>query len=90
MNFVWRAVLERAPVKNLGTAVMLVQILDLSRGEALDAFTHSATGLKTLGEWVSEASASDEASVALAKHVLALLRKLPIDIEALRISGIAK
>ena len=69
---------------------MRLQILDLSRGEALDAFTHSTTGLKTLGGWISDAAASNEASVALAKHVLALLRKLPIDIEALRISGIAK
>ena len=67
-----------------------MQILDLSRGEALDAFTHSATGLKTLGEWVSDATASNEASMGLAKHVLGLLRKLPIDIDALRVSGIAK
>ncbi len=77
-------------MNNLAPAVVVVQILDLSRGEALDAFTHSATGLKTLGEWVSDATAADDASVALAKHVLGLLRKLPIDIEALRISGIAK
>ena len=69
---------------------MPVQILDLSRGEALDAFTHSATGLKTLGEWISDATASSDASVSLAKHAMALLRKLPIDIDALRISGIAK
>ena len=69
---------------------MRAQILDLSRGESLEAFTHSATGLKTLGEWVNDASTSEDASVALAKHVLAQLRKLPVDIEALRISGIAK
>ena len=69
---------------------MPAQILDLSRGEALDAFTHSTTGLKTLGEWISDATASSEASVALAKHAMALLRKLPIDIDALRVSGIAK
>ena len=39
------------------------QILDLSRGESLEAFTHSATGLKTLGEWVNDASTSEDASV---------------------------
>ena len=77
-------------MNNSGLVVVRLQILDLSRGEALDAFTHSATGLKTLGAWISDAAASNEPSVALARHALALLRKLPIDIEALRISGIAK
>lgn len=78
------------PLTKSELVVMRPQILDLSRGEALEAFTHSATGLKTLGEWISNAASSSEASVALAKHVLALLRKLPIDINALRVSGIAK
>ncbi len=67
-----------------------MQILEKSGGDSLDAFTHSNAGLKNLGEWVSDAKASDEASMSLAKKVLGLLRKLPIDIEALRISGIAR
>lgn len=70
--------------------VVPVQILDLSRGEPVAAFVHNETGLKVLGEWLTAAQASDAPSIRLAKAVLGVLAKLPIDLDALRISGIGQ
>ena len=50
----------------------------------------SSEGLKTLGEWLAEAKPGNTPGLQLGKSVLSLLGKLPIDVEALRISGIAK
>ena len=69
---------------------MFAQILELSPREPLEAFVRSSEGLKTLGEWLAEATPGNTLGLQLGKSVLSLLGKLPIDVEALRISGIAK
>ena len=69
---------------------MAAQILELSPREPLEAFVRSNEGLKTLGEWLMEAKPGNTAGLQLGKSVLSVLGKLPINVEALRISGIAK
>ncbi len=70
--------------------ILCLQILELTCGEALTAFTHSENGLNILGEWISKAKASDKDELRVALQVLTLLGKLPIDIDALLVSGIAR
>lgn len=70
--------------------ILCLQILELTCGEALTVFTHSDNGLKILGEWIGKAKASDKDELRVALQVLTLFGKLPIDIDALLVSGIAK